>query len=71
MLDKLIDEYLELKFDQRFLYTLMSKCHSLISAENSKDNKEVSRIISVIDEIMSNYYREKEDRESNTNGDVD
>lgn len=60
MLDELIDEYLELKFDQRFLYTLMAKCHSLIHAEKSKDNKEVSRIIDVIDEIMSNYYREKE-----------
>ena len=71
MLDKLIDEYLELKFDQRFLYTLMAKCHSLIHAGGSKDSKEVSRIIYVIDEIMSNYYREKEDRESHTNGDVD
>lgn len=71
MFNKLIDEYLELKFDQRFLYTLMAKCHSLIYAEKSKDNKEVSRIINVIDEIMSAYYREKEDRESHTNGDAD
>ena len=61
--DKLIDEYLELKFDQRFLYTLLAKCHSLISAESSKDSKELSRIISAIDDIMSDYYREKADKE--------